>query len=104
MPVARTASGVRLSLRVTPKARRAGIGGIAEDADGGAALKVSVTAAPEDGKANDAVIRLLAKTWHLPKSSFSVISGATGRRKVLAISGDPAALADAIGGWIARRG
>lgn len=86
--------GVRLAVRVTPKAARNAIAGIAPEADGGAVLKVSVTAVPEDGKATAAVIALLAKHWRLPKSDFSVITGATDRRKTLLIAGDPVALLD----------
>ena len=63
---------VRVALRVTPRARRSAIEGTAPDADGGMALKVAVTAAPEGGKANAAVIALCAKAWRLPKSAFSV--------------------------------
>ncbi len=53
-----------VDLRVQPRARRAAL-----EASGGA-LKAQVTAPPEDGKANQAVIALLADAWHLPKSSF----------------------------------
>lgn len=81
--------GVRLSVRVTPGAGRNAIGGTAADADGKKFLRVMVTAAPENGKANMAVIKLLAKSWKLPKSAFAVTSGATGRRKTIEISGDP---------------
>jgi uncharacterized protein YggU (UPF0235/DUF167 family) len=86
------AGGVTVSLLVTPRARRNAVDGIAADADGGAVLKVAVTAAPEDGKANDAVITLLASSWHLPKGRFRVMRGAAARRKVLHVAGDPAAL------------
>lgn len=85
--------GLKISLRVAPKASRDAIGGLIERPDGGAALKVSVTAAPEDGKANQAVIELLAKAWRTPKSSFSVVVGATDRNKIVFVAGDPADLA-----------
>ena len=103
-PYAVSASGLSLSLRVTPKARRNRIDGIADDADGGTALKVAVTAAPEDGKANAAVIALLAKEWRLPKSAFTVTRGGGNRRKTVAIEGDGAALKEKIDGWFAARG
>jgi uncharacterized protein YggU (UPF0235/DUF167 family) len=51
-----------------------------------------VTAVPEDGKANAALLKLLAKTWKLPKTSLTIASGATSRRKVVQIAGDPAVL------------
>mgnify|MGYP000427444852 CR=1 FL=1 len=61
-----------------------GVVDIAE-ADGGAALKVAVTAAPEGGKANAAVIKLLAKALGVPKSRLTLIQGATSRDKVFRI-------------------
>ena len=84
--------GVTVSLRVTPRAGRSRIEGVVAEADGTRALKVTVTAAAEDGKANDAVIALLAKTWRIPKGSFRVRQGAAARRKVLHIAGEPRAL------------
>lgn len=81
-----------MSVRVAPRAGRNRIEGPVAEADGGIALKVAVTAPPEDGKANDAVIALLAKAWRLPKSGFRVIHGATTRRKLLHVAGDPKAL------------
>jgi uncharacterized protein YggU (UPF0235/DUF167 family) len=62
------------------------------DADGRCALKVAVTTIPEGGKANAAVIALLAKSWRVPKSSITIRSGATAQRKILRIEGDGAAL------------
>ena len=83
------ADGVRLALRVTPKASRNAIAGLADTADGGQVLKVSVTTVPENGKANEAVIKLLAKACKLPKSSLNVVAGATDRNKIIHVAGDP---------------
>ena len=58
-----------------------------------------MTAPAEDGKANAAVIELLAATWKLPKSTFAVTRGATSRGKVLSIAGEPALLAARITDW-----
>lgn len=58
-----------------------------------------VTAPPESGKANAALLKLLAKAWKLPKTSLSVISGATARRKVVHIAGDPATLLTRLKDW-----
>lgn len=80
--------GARLSVRLTPKASRNEICQIAAEADGGAVLKVSVTAVPEDGKANAALIALLSKAWKIPKSKMTITAGATDRRKTLFIEGD----------------
>ncbi|WP_322099284.1 DUF167 family protein [Haematospirillum sp. H1815] len=87
-----TADGIRLVVRLTPKAGANAIRSRALEADGTPVLKVSVTAVPENGKANTALIALLAKAWKLPKSTFSIVSGTTDRRKTVQISGDPAIL------------
>ena len=47
-----------------------------------------VTAVPEAGKANEALIKLLAKEWGVAKSSISLVAGATDRNKILHIAGD----------------
>jgi len=91
-PFEAVADGVRLAVRVTPKASRNAIAGLADTASGGKALKVTVTAVPENGKANEAVVKLLAKAWKLPKTSLTVVAGATDRNKILHVAGDPADL------------
>ena len=93
------AGGVRLRLKVAPKAKRNEIGGWLDEPDGSKALKIAVTAAPEDGKANAAVIALLAKEWGVVKSSISVVAGATDRRKIVEIRGPSAALLQKIEVW-----
>ena len=56
--------------------------------DGTAVLRVRVSAVPDKGKANAAVVALLAKALGVPKSAVSVVSGETSRMKTLAIVGD----------------
>ena len=87
-----------VDLRVQPKARRSAL----EPADG--ALKVQVTAPTEGGKANTAVIALLAEAWRLPKSSFDVIKGRAARSKTVRVSGEPAAIAERIAQWARLHG
>ena len=84
--------GVRLSLKVTPRAAREAIQGVELDARGDAWLAIRVTASPEAGKANAEVIRLLAKRLGVPGRDLSLVSGAASRRKVLHLQGAPAAL------------
>ncbi len=93
------AGGVRLRLKVAPKARRNEIGGWLDEPDGAKSLKIAVTAAPEDGKANAAVIALLAKEWGVAKSAISVVAGATDRRKIVEIRGQPAELMRELQAW-----
>jgi len=98
------ANRVRFFLRLTPKASRNTIGGIVEDADGLKALKAGVTAVPEKGKANAALIKMLAKEWKLPKSALALVAGETDRRKTLEIDhGDPVALLNSLNEWMERR-
>jgi len=79
-------------VRLTPRAAAGRLLGLARDHEGAVTLKVAVTAPPEAGKANDALLRLLAKTFRLPRTAFSISLGAGDRRKLVDIAGDPAAL------------
>jgi uncharacterized protein (TIGR00251 family) len=98
---------MRLRLKVQPKARREGIVGWTPDpgdSNGdGWALKLSVGAPPEDGKANAAVIALLAETLGVAKSAISVVSGATDRRKLVEIRGDETKLRAALDALLLQR-
>lgn len=80
--------GWELSIRLTPKASQTKIGSIALDAAGSPYLKAYVTAVPEDNKANNALLALLAKTFGIPKSRLHVISGFTDRHKVIWFDSD----------------
>lgn len=75
-----------VSVRVTPKAKQAHIK--VEDIDGQRVLKVYVTVAPEDGKANRAVMRALAEYFEVHRTCIKLLSGATHRDKRFAIEGD----------------
>lgn len=88
-PYSKHSDHLRLAIRLTPNSGRNAVDGIETAADGEVFLKARVTAVPEDGKANKALILLLAKTFRLPKSSISMISGETARKKILRIEGDP---------------
>jgi uncharacterized protein len=94
----RTDNGVTIELRAQPRARRTTL-----DCRGQDALKAAVMTPAEEGRANKAVIELLAAEWHLPKSAFEVTRGAAARDKVLSIAGDPAGLAGRIAAWLRKR-
>ena len=87
-----TETGLFLHLRVTPNAGRDVIDGVETRDDGSCTLRVRVAAVPDKGKANAAVIVLIAKALGVPKSSISVVSGDTSRLKTLAVAGDAGAL------------
>jgi uncharacterized protein (TIGR00251 family) len=79
--------GSQLNLRVTPKASRNEVAGLHVDANGAMSLNVKVTAVPDKGKANKAVIEVLARAMMVPKSTFSLVKGHTDRNKTLQIIG-----------------
>jgi uncharacterized protein (TIGR00251 family) len=94
------AGGVRVALRVTPKAAQDRIQGLAADASGQVRLKVAVRAVPEDGKANESVVRLLAKAWQVPRSAVALVAGQHDRSKLLQIDGEPQELLARLTGWL----
>jgi uncharacterized protein YggU (UPF0235/DUF167 family) len=87
-----TPDGVVVACRLTPKGGRDAIDGAATLADGTRVLLVRVRAVPENGKANDALVRLIADRAGAPASHARLVAGAKSRLKQVAISGDPAAL------------
>ncbi len=89
--------GIRLRVRLTPRGGRDRIGGFGPDAAGERVLRVRVAAAPVDGAANAALVRLLSKALGVPKYGVTIVSGATSRDKTVAVAGDPAELAKRIG-------
>ncbi len=80
---------ILLAVRLTPNGGRDAFDGVEVAADGLAHLKARVTAVPEKGKANKALVALLSKALKVPKSSISVVSGESSRQKILRIEGDP---------------
>ena len=104
LPFAAAPGGVRLQVRLTPKASADRIQGVVEEADGRRALKVAVTAPPEAGKANDALLALLARVLRVKRRDLSLALGAADRRKLVLIAGDPAGLAaqleEALAPWL----
>ena len=80
--ITENAAGVRFKVRLTPRASREAVGGLYGDA-----LKVSVRAPAVDGKANQALIRLLSERLRVPPSRVVLVSGAASRAKVLQVEG-----------------
>ena len=77
-----TAQGAQFALRVQPRASRNAFAGVMGDA-----IKVAITAPPVDGKANQAVIEYLAEVFRIAKSNVVIVSGETGRNKLIAVRG-----------------
>lgn len=74
--------GVIVPVKAQPGARRNGVAG-----EHAGALKVQVTQAPEDGKATEAVLELLADVLHIRRAQVKLLSGATSRHKRFLVSG-----------------
>jgi uncharacterized protein (TIGR00251 family) len=95
-PWSALAGGVSLAVRLTPKGGRDAIDGVETLSDGRSVLKIRVRAAPSEGEANAALVKLIAATLRVPARDIALAAGATARVKRLTISGEPAALAAAL--------
>jgi uncharacterized protein len=91
-PLSAAADGVRIAIRLTPRGRGDRVEGVVRGADGAAALQVSVSAPPAEGRANDALLRLLVKEWGVARRDLAIVAGLKGRNKLVHVTGDPEAL------------
>ncbi|TPI37338.1 DUF167 domain-containing protein [Mesorhizobium sp. B2-9-1] len=92
-PFRQRENGIDLFVRLTPKAALDRIDGVETAADGRSHLKARVRAVPENGAANQALERLMAKALGVPASAVSVVTGGTSRLKTLRVVGDGVELA-----------
>jgi uncharacterized protein (TIGR00251 family) len=81
-----TASGVTFAVRVQPRASRTAIAGILGEGDE-AMLKIALAAPAIEGRANEALVRFLAKLLDVPRSAVEIVSGVQSRNKVVRIAG-----------------
>lgn len=81
-PISATSDGVRIQVRVQPRASRTEVMGLHGDA-----IKIRLAAPPVDGAANRALIRLVASTLHVPRSAVTVRAGHATRWKVVHVVG-----------------
>lgn len=88
-PYSATTNGIRLAVRLTPRASRNGLDGIGLDADGRPVLRIRLTAPPVEGAANQALIDFLAGMLAVRKKDIVIRSGETGRLKILEVDGKP---------------
>jgi uncharacterized protein (TIGR00251 family) len=82
IPVSAGLRGASFSVMIHPRAKKNAITGQAGDA-----LKLSLTAPPVDGRANDACIKFFANLLKVPRSSVTIASGHSSRRKVIRVMG-----------------
>ncbi len=87
LPLQAGPSQINLTVRLTPRGGRDTLVGVAVLADGRPVLKARVAAAPADGKANEALMHLVARTCRVANRDVSIEAGATSRLKVLRIEG-----------------
>ena len=86
------AGGVAVLVRLTPRAARDAIEGVARLSDGRDVLAARVRAVPERGAANAALEALLAEACGVPKRAVRVTGGTSGRLKTVAVRGDAGAI------------
>jgi uncharacterized protein (TIGR00251 family) len=99
-PLTLARDGLRVTIRLSPRGKANRLLAIVA-AEGGRVIKASVTAPAEAGRANEALLRLLARAWRLPRRDLSIIAGATSRSKAVHVAGDPQQLIDKIAPEIA---
>jgi uncharacterized protein YggU (UPF0235/DUF167 family) len=86
--------GLEVRVRVTPRGGRDAIEGVGRLSDGTFILKLRVRAVPEDGAANEAVRRILARALDVATAAVSLRAGATARIKTFLVQGDPRLLSE----------
>jgi uncharacterized protein len=96
LPWRTDASGLVLSVRLTPRSDRDAIDGVAHLADGKAVLKARVRTLPSAGEANAALVRLIAGTLRVPARDVTLVAGGGARLKRVKVAGEVAALAAAL--------
>jgi hypothetical protein len=101
LPLTAAADGLRVAVRLTPRASADRIDGIVADADGAPVLKVLVGAPAVENRANDALLQLLAREWRLPRRDLALAAGGKSRNKVVRIVGDPNTLSARLGPLLA---
>ncbi|MGC1304257.1 MAG: DUF167 family protein [Caulobacteraceae bacterium] len=92
--------GVRLVVRLTPRAARDGLDGVVMGADGRPALQLRITASPVEGAANRALVAYLAVELKLRKSDIRIMAGENARLKRLELAGDSGMIAGRLADWI----
>ena len=100
-PLTPARDGLRVAIRLTPGAKADRVLAVAATAEGRRVVRASVTAPPEDGRANEALLQLLARVWQRSRRDLAIVAGVAGRRKTVSVAGDPQDLSDRLGALIA---
>ena len=99
--IAPTRNGLSVAIRLSPRAKSDRLLGIIATAEGGRTVKASVTAPAQDGRANEALLQLLARAWRLPRRDLSIVVGTASRSKIVRVAGEPRQLIARLSGEIA---
>jgi uncharacterized protein (TIGR00251 family) len=99
-PLILARDGLHVAIRLSPRAKADRVFAIGA-AQGRRVVKASVTAPPESGRANEALLHLLARTWRVPRRNLSIVAGSTSRSKAVRVAGDPQQLIEKITSEIA---
>lgn len=94
---------LRVLVRLTPKSQVDAVKGVFEGPDG-PRLDLKVRAAPADGAANEAAVRLLSALLDVPRTTVALAQGVTSRYKAFDIAGDANILADRLSELISKHG
>jgi uncharacterized protein YggU (UPF0235/DUF167 family) len=93
-------NGVRLAVRLTPRAKNNGLCGLVTDPDGRPELAIRLSARPVDGAANQALIAFIADGLDLPASRIGIRAGGESRQKLLHIAGQSRTIIARLSDWI----
>lgn len=104
LPFTIAEDGLRLAVRLTPRAATDRVDGVGADADGRPLLLLRVKAPPVEGAANAALVAWVARALGLRKADVSILAGETGRIKRLHLAGDGAALAARLSELVSKSG
>ena len=95
-PLKIDSEGIRFAVRLTPRGGHDALEGWQTDSAGREFLKARVRAPADEGKANAALVELLAKWLDVPRTSIAIMRGKKARLKIIGVQGDPKYLADAL--------
>jgi uncharacterized protein len=93
---------LRVAIRLSPRGRSDRLVSVVASGEGGHVLKATVNAPAEAGRANEALLQLLARAWHVPRRDLSIIAGSASRNKIVHSAGDPQRLVEQAALEIAR--
>ena len=97
----RKGGGVAVRVRVKPGRAQERVRGLVESQDG-PAIEIAVSAPPADGRANAALLALLAKAWRVPKSTLAIVSGNKSRVKIILVEGESRETLPRLAAWLDR--